>query len=181
MIVIIANREEPGDLQKEIEMIAEVKDSLKKNDIALEICKEYGFEPDIIDGIAIEFGNPEEVDASAKTIDARVFLNSNLLKGSFNEIMRYAIHELVHALQHMKREGPADPYEKMDYLDRPDELEAFQYQIKFENDVHGEDEAEDYVDDLIEYLENNVCNHTFIYGNVGEIFNAIHDTLLLHK
>lgn len=156
MIIIIAKKEESEySLQDSIEMVSDIKASLKDNEIVKEICKEHGFDLDIIDGIAIEFGDPEEVDASAKTVNARIFLNEMLLDGPYEEIMRYAIHELVHALQHMEREEnePADPYESMEYLDRPDELEAFQYQIKFEEEARGKEKAEEYVNELIEYHE----------------------------
>ena len=70
----------------------------------------------------------------------------------FEIIMRYAIHELVHSLQHMKMKG-LEMFEEEEYLDRDDEIEAFQYQIEYESKERGQDEAEQYVDDLIEYHE----------------------------
>jgi hypothetical protein len=67
--------------------------------------------------------------------------------------MRYAIHELVHALQHMRNKTKKDPYKDKEYLDRGDELEAFQYQIKFDKKERGSEEAYEYVDELLEYHE----------------------------
>lgn len=152
MLIILAKPEMSSDshLENIIETLAEIKKELKDNPIAHEICDEYGFQIDIIDGIPIEF--IEDLDASAKTLDARIQLNTNLLDEDFAIIMRYAIHELVHALQHM-RSVEIDPYSDEDYLDRGDELEAFQYQIAFDAENRGRNEAEDYVNDLIEYHE----------------------------
>lgn len=150
-MIIVTAKEQKTDLQNTIELISELKSKLKEDQIALEICNEHGFDIDIIDGVTIEFS--DELDVSARTKDSRIELNSDLMNGNFDIIMRYAIHELVHALQHMERHQKGDPYEDEEYLDRPDELEAFQYQIKFEDDARGPEQAEEYVDNLIEYHE----------------------------
>lgn len=151
MIVILAKRNKKTDLENTIELLSEVKDELKSNDIVKEVCKKYGFDIDIIDGIPIEF--VDDLDASAKTINSKILLSDELIDAPFEKVMRYAIHELVHALQHMERHGTEDPYDKHDYLDRPDELEAFQHQIEYESDVSGKNEAEKYVDELLDYHE----------------------------
>ncbi len=149
MIIITASKTSQ-DLEDTIEILARVKSELKKDPIAKEICREHGFSIDIIDGIPMEFA--EDLEASAKTTDSKIQLSSNLLNDDFEIIMRYAIHELVHSLQHMKSEG-IDPYADDEYLDREDELEAFQFQIAYDAKERGENEAEEYVEDLIEYHE----------------------------
>ncbi len=150
MFIIKATKEER--LKSEAEIISKLKSELKKSPIASEICREFGFRVDIVDGISFNFAPAEEVEASAKTVDSKIYLNEKLMEGPFNDVMRYAIHELVHAFQHMEREEETkDPYKKEEYLDRPDELEAFQYQIKFENDARGEEEATEYVEDLLDF------------------------------
>ena len=123
MIVIISKIASSSDaLENMIELLAKIKQEMKMNDIVAEICQEHGFDIDIIDGIPMEFA--DDIEASAKTIDSRIQLNSELLNEDFEIIMRYAIHELVHSLQHMKAEG-IDLYASEEYLDREDELEAF--------------------------------------------------------
>ena len=58
----------------------------------------------------------------------------------------------MHAIQHIKMNNDKDPYDKYDYLDRPDEVEAFQYQVKFEDEYgSGNEDAIEYVEELIEY------------------------------
>lgn len=151
MIVIISKLNNSSEeLENMIELLAEIKQEMKENDIVAEICQEHGFSLDIIDGIPLEF--VDDLEASAKTVDSRIQLNSELLNEDFEIIMRYAIHELVHSLQHMKSEG-IDPYATDEYLDREDELEAFQFQIAYDAEERGEEEAIDYVEDLIEYHE----------------------------
>ena len=149
MITIISKKAK-SNLQNIIELLARVKRELRANDIAKEICKEHGFDIDIIDGIPFEF--VDDLDASAKTVDSAIQLNSNLLDEEFEIIMRYSIHELVHALQHMKSEH-LNNCEGEEYLDRADELEAFQYQIEYEAEERGKSEAEEYVENLVEYHE----------------------------
>lgn len=149
MITIISKKKKT-ELQDSIELLAKIKQELRENDIAIEVCKEYGFEIDILDGIQFEF--VDGLEASAKTTNSFIQLNSNLIDEDFTIIMRYSIHELVHALQHMKLVG-LDEFEGEEYLDREDELEAFQYQIEYESDECGQEQAEEYVDNLIEYHE----------------------------
>ena len=67
------------------------------------------------------------------------------LEESFDTIMRYAIHELVHSLQHMNREGKADPYKEKEYLDRPDEAKAFKAQVKEIKRREGDGEVQENV------------------------------------
>ena len=149
MITIIANKE-PSKLQNRIELISQIKKELRSSGLVSEICKENGFGLQILDGISIEF--VDDLGVSAKTIDSSIKLSSGLIDEEFEIMMRYAIHELVHALQHMKSMG-TDLYEGDEYLDRADELEAFQYQIEYEAEERGMDQAEEYVKNLVEYHE----------------------------
>jgi hypothetical protein len=149
MIVVFAKKDGDDRLERTIELLSEIKENLKTSDIAKEICKKYGYDIDIIDGIPIEF--KDDLGSSAKTINSKISISDELIDAPIEKIMRYAIHELVHALQHMQRYGKEDPYKDKKYLDRPDEIEAFQSQIEFEAKEVGMDEAEDYVDDLLDY------------------------------
>ncbi len=139
------------DLLDRAETLVKIKECLKDDNIVKEICNEHEFDQDILDGISISFS--DELDVSAKTTDSKIELNSSLLEDDFNIIMRYVIHELVHAIQHLEAKTFNDPYEDHDYLDRPDELEAFTRQIQFDKENRGEEKVEKYVNDLIEYHE----------------------------
>ena len=120
------------------------------NSLAEEICNDMGFEKKVLYGIPISFS--DEIDVAAKTINSNIILNVSLIDEDFNIIMRYVIHELVHAFQHMRRKSDGDPYESYEYLDRPDEMEAFQYQLLFDEEYGvGEDDTVEYVEDLVDY------------------------------
>lgn len=139
------------ELKDKARLLAQVKRELASLPVVHSLFEELGYPIEILDGISIEFS---ELDVSAKTIDSKIYLNENLLSESFEVIMRYAVHELTHALQHMNREHiEEDPYADDDYLDRDDELEAFQNQIEYQKEVEGEESAHKYVVELVEYHE----------------------------
>jgi len=73
------------------------------------------------------------------------------MKKSFKIIMRYVIHELVHAIQHVKDYGEKQNDKKKDYLNRADEIEAFQYQVKYDKKHRGKEKTEKYVDGLLDF------------------------------
>lgn len=136
-------------LESRTKLVAKLKQFLKADETFQDLCKEYNQEIDILDGIPVVFTS--DLDVTAKTINARVFLNSSLLDEKMEIIARYLLHELTHCLQHMKKEGEKKVKKKDIYLDRPEELEAFQYQIKFDADKRSDKKVNDYVNDLISY------------------------------
>lgn len=156
MIIIAKSKKSNKRLIENNFLIAEIRKQLKEDPIVMEMCEENGFPTDIIDGIVISFD--PELDVSAKTVNSEVFLNEQL-KAEPNDsenwpvLMRYAVHELTHALQHMKREGMEDEEAGKDYLDREDETEAFQYQIKYDLKERGPEKVREYLDELVEYHE----------------------------
>lgn len=126
-----------------------MKERLKSDPVVQKIFEDQDMDFDLFDGIPVDFS--DEIDVSAKTINSRIILNKKLLKEPQEIMDRYFVHELTHSLQHMKTEGHRDPYEAHDYLDRPDEVEAFKYQIEFDKNNRGENEVVEYVEELIDY------------------------------
>jgi hypothetical protein len=51
----------------------------------------------------------------------------------------------------MKKEGEKKNKKEKIYLNRPEELEAFQYQIKFDADKRSDKKVNDYVNNLLSY------------------------------
>jgi len=150
-MIVLSNKRNKNSLMGENMALSNIRAYLLKNDVAEDICKEFGFDKNILYGVSISFDS--EIDVAAKTTDSKMLLNTSLLDEKFDIIMRYVIHELVHVFQHIKREGTDDPYDGMEYLERPDEVQAFQFQVEFQEDFSGENDAKEYVDDLIEYHE----------------------------
>ena len=130
-------------------MVAKIKDYLRADETYKDLCNEYQLDPDILDGIPVVF--TDEIDVTAKTINAKVFLNTSLLDEKIEIIGRYLLHELTHCFQHMEKEGKKTKKKNKVYLNRPEELEAFQYQIKFDAKKRSDDEVNKYINDLLSY------------------------------
>lgn len=149
MIEVFAASKKKQKLKTRTKIVSDLKNYLKSNNIFLELCKEYGQDVTILDGIPVVFTS--EIDVTAKTINAKVFLNTSLVDEKFEIMARYLIHELAHCFQHMENEGKKQKKKQKDYLNRPEELEAFQYQIKFDASERSHEKANDYVNDLLSY------------------------------
>lgn len=150
MIIIIAKKTEPK-IKDELEVLTEIKNRLKNEPLVHKIFKDHQKDLNLLDGIPIDIS--DDLDVSAKTVNSRIILNRALLYEPFDVLMRYVIHELTHALQHIDAESTGDIYNNYEYLDRPDELEAFKNQIEFDKDKRGPKAVEKYVDDLLNYHE----------------------------
>jgi hypothetical protein len=147
MIIIRAKKLET--LKDKAEVLAQVKKELSESPIVLKMCEEHKVDIELVLGIPIDFC---ELDVSAKTIDSKVYLNEDLLLESFEKIMRYAVHEITHAFQHMNREHlDHDPYADDDYLDRDDEQEAFKNQLLYQSKVESVEDIVEYVEDLFDH------------------------------
>ncbi len=148
MIRVIASKNKKNPLVAQMNMLAKIRTALINNDIAKEICADNNIDEDILRIIPIDFGEDE---VTAKTVNASISLNPKLIEKPFNIVMRYVIHEFSHCIQHIVDYGKDDPDKSKDYLNKEDEIEAFQYQIKFDAENRGKKEAENYVDKLLEY------------------------------
>lgn len=137
-------------------VIQRAKRELKSEPAYLEICKEYNVKPDIIDGISISF---KPLDVSAKTINGEVFLNERLFEsGDMIEVKRYVTHETVHVLQQnaglvdtKTDDNDATTTDGEDYLNDPNELEAFQTQLEFMDDHQSPEEIQKYIENLLDH------------------------------
>jgi predicted SprT family Zn-dependent metalloprotease len=160
MIIVLAKKDKEISIEKQIEIISDVKNFLKKDSIVKDICSSFGRGLKDFDGISISFD--KKLDVTAKTIDGKIFLNTSLMDEKFEVICRYVVHELTHVFQHMKKEFSRKKEKKKEYLDRPQEIEAFQNQIKFDAKNRTEKEAKEYVNDLLDYhdLDGNKRNET---------------------
>lgn len=154
MKITIANKSKKnlGDqIDKTITVLSDIRNYIEKSDIAKSICSEYGQEHNILSGVPIAFG--ANFEAPAKTVNGHIILNESLINKDMATILRYVMHELVHVMQHMQLESSSDPYHNKEYLDRPDEVEAFQFQIEFDAKINTKEKAIQYAQDLVEYHE----------------------------
>ena len=148
MFIVTAKKKEEN-LLNNIMLLSKIRTELMNDKIAKDICKENEVDDDFLKGVPIRF---DDLDVSAKTINSNIILNKKLIEKSFHMIMRYVIHELVHAIQHCDSHKKEDKNDKaVDYLDNKDEVDAFQKQILYDSVVSGKGAAEDYVDGLLDY------------------------------
>src|SRR5271163_405068 len=130
-------------------MIKKMREYLKKSEVVQKMFKEYGVDISEIDHIPMMFGN---LDVSAKTDHGVIIFNYQLLTdGDFFKDFSYGVHEVTHWLQQTTGDKATKSSDDGSYLDNPYEQEGFQNQIEYISDQFGKDEAEQYVDDLLDH------------------------------
>ena len=130
-------------------MIKKMREYLKQNDIVKNMFKEYDVDISEIDYIPMMFGN---IDVSAKTDHGVIIYNYKLLTdGDFFKDFSYGVHEMTHWLQQTTGSKATKSSDDGNYLDNPYEQEGFQNQVEYIAEQFGENEAEQYVDDLLEH------------------------------
>ena len=130
-------------------MLKKMREYLKRDGVVQEMFKEYKVDIAEIDLIPMRFGN---LDVSAKTDHGVIIFNYRLLTdGDFFKDFSYGVHEMTHWLQQTTGTEPTKSSDDGNYLDNPYEQEGFQNQIEYIANQFGEDEAENYVDDLLDH------------------------------
>lgn len=136
----------PRELLNKIE---EGKNLLKKDKTYISMCKDFDTSIDLIDLMPVRFG---DIDVSAKTIRGIIILNYKLLNdNNFKNNIHYLLHEINHAFQMLTRTHPTQGAEDGEYLENKDEIEAFTYQIEYMDDQYGDDEADKYMEHLLDH------------------------------
>jgi hypothetical protein len=134
-----------------LKLINWAKDYLKKDEVMQRICEDYGVPVDYIDYIPMMFS---DLDVSAKTVKGVIYLNYKLLcDGDFFKDYGYLVHEGTHHFQQCFGDKPTQGSDDGDYLDNKYEIEGFQNQVEYLANEFGEDEAEEYIDNLLKHHE----------------------------
>lgn len=139
----ISKRESKDDV------IKRMKKSIKEDPSVIKKFKEYDVSLDEIDDMHVEFC---ELEVSAKTKDCKVYLNQKMLDpdSDVKDPTMYLAHEILHVLQQMT--GNTDGHSEVDdYLNKTTEQEAFQVQYKYISKADGKDDANDYIDSLLDH------------------------------
>lgn len=137
-------------IEEKQKLLAKIRVNLKNDEMAKKLIKEYKIKDWIFDAVPLDF---KDIKVTAKTVNGTIYLSPKISEMPFNIVMRYVIHEFVHVLQHISEEknGEKEDDKKQEYLDREDEIEAFQHQIKYDAKHRGVGAAEQYADELLEY------------------------------
>ena len=130
-------------------MINKMREYLKKNEIVQDMFKEYGVDIEEIDYIPMMFG---DLDVSAKTNRCVITFNYRLLcDGDWFKDFSYGTHEILHYLQQSTGKKATKSADDGEYLDNVYEREAFTKQVEYIDDQFGKEEAEKYVDNLLDH------------------------------
>ncbi len=131
------------------ELIDQAREFLKTDPTWIKICKDYDQSPDIIDLFPIKFG---DLDVSASTNHGVITLNYKLLcDGDFFKDYSYILHEGLHVFQQCLNSKPTQNSNDENYLHNPHEQESFKHQVEYIAHHFGDQEAEDYVDNLLDH------------------------------
>jgi hypothetical protein len=134
-----------------LRLIDGAKKYLKKDEVMQRVFEEHGVPIEYLDFVPMCFA---DLDVSAKTVKGVVYLNFKLLcDGDFFKDFGYIIHETTHCLQQCFGKKPTKGSDEGEYLDNKYEIEGFQNQVEYMANQFGEDEAENYVDNLLEHHE----------------------------
>lgn len=136
-----------------LKLIQRAKDFLKTNKIFLDMCKKYDSDPSFIDNVPVKFG---DLDVSARTERGVITLAFKLLcDGDFFKDYSYLCHESEHYLQQTCGDKPTIGADDMDYLKNPYEQEAFATQIEYIKYMFGKEEADKYLDHLLDHHDKD--------------------------
>lgn len=132
-------------------LVREMKEQAKEDPVIIDKFKEYGVPLDEIDSVSVKFC---PLDVSAKTKNEEIFLNEKMLAddSTVDDPTHYLIHELIHYLQQSTGKHNCKN-DNADYLDLDTEEEAFKAQIDYKKREESEEEADEYVEGLLDHHE----------------------------
>lgn len=145
------NKERKHTVQELFDALCKIRSEMLNDPVAKDIANELNDDTDPEDFLKCVPISFEEMDVSAKTQAGKIQLNYKLIDKPFNVMMRYVMHELTHAVQHILNDGSISKDSDEDYLDKESEIEAFQRQIEYQSNNSSNKEVEKYVDELLSY------------------------------
>lgn len=137
--------------------LAPILDKLKKrvfqNDVVKDIFDKYDIDDIEADLIPMCFA---KIPVSARTDHGIIYINIDLAKdGGIEDDDHYIAHEVTHFAQQTTGNKPTPGSTEDNYLDNPIEQEGFRNQTKYISDTKGEEEAEEYIEMLLDHHSNS--------------------------
>lgn len=139
----------------QLHIINKAKNRIKDSDVIKDMFKEWDVESEVLDLIPVCFS--DDLDVSARTDHAIIYINYDLIKDCedmeemLESIDHYLVHEITHYCQQCYGDKPTQGSEDGDYLANEFEQEGFQNQTEYISDTQGDEEAEEYVEDLLDH------------------------------
>lgn len=128
------------------DLIDIVKQRVKKSDAVKKVFEKYKLDIDEIDLAPVCFA---DLDVSARTDHAIIYLNWQLLDGDPNNIDHYLAHEFTHFCQQTTGNNPTKGSTDDTYLDNPAEQEGFSAQTEYLSETRDPETAEEYIDQVL--------------------------------
>ena len=129
-------------------LLDNVLDDIKDHPTVLKMFDEYNVDIEEIHLIPLCFD--DNLDVSARTDHAIIYLRSSLIDTP-EEIAHYLVHEITHYLQQTTGDKPTKGADYGNYLDNDEEIEGFKNQTEYMSDTKGDDEAEKYIEQVLDY------------------------------
>jgi len=132
-------------------LIDKVKKRIKNDPTIKEMLDKYDVDSEEIDLVPMCFAH---IDVSARTDHGIIYFNVKLVEdGNFDNDDHYLVHELTHYFQQTTGNQATQGANEGDYLENEDEIEGFQNQTKYLSETRSEEDAEEYVDQVLDHHE----------------------------
>jgi hypothetical protein len=145
--------------------LAPILETLKKrvfsSDVVKDMFDKYGIDEGELNLIPFCWA---KIPVSGRTDHGIIYINVDLLDDFLNgnegiadivkEVDHYLAHEITHFAQQTTGDKPTPGSNDCNYLDNPAEQEGFRTQTKYISETQGDEQAEDYIDKVIDHHSN---------------------------
>lgn len=122
--------------------LEKIKKKVFNHSVVKDMLKKYKIDKSELDLIPMCFA---KLPVSARTDHGVIYINVDVPEAD------RVVHELTHYCQQTTGNKPTPGSTEDNYLDNPVEQEGFRNQTKYIADTKGEEAAEEYIDDLLDY------------------------------
>ncbi len=130
-----------------------IKKKVFKHQVIRDMLDKYDIDEAELDFVPMCFA---ELPVSARTDHGVIYINVDMADSeNLADDDHYIAHELTHYCQQTTGDKPTQGSTPDSYLDNPVEQEGFRNQTKYISDTKGEDEAEEYIDQVLDHHEHD--------------------------
>lgn len=133
-----------------LRLVSKLKKDLAEDQVVIDMFSKKGVPLKYIEYVPIVFS---DIDTSAKTSKGIIYLNPKMLKLDIDRVKAYIVHEITHWLDQCFSKEATESSDNDDYLMNEHEEKAFGNQVEYLKDNVGTEDAEEYVDNLLDYHE----------------------------
>lgn len=135
--------------KEDLKILDRVKKEIKDHPVVKRMFKDY--KVPMVEIFLIPMCFKDDLEVSARTAHGCIYFNSSLRDNGFKDQEHYMVHEIFHYLDQCTGMTPTNGSEAGEYLDNPEEIEAFQNQLEFIHEKQGPKDAEKYVNRVVDH------------------------------